>query len=250
MKQKRAHWGVRTVLKKCVQAICCTLVLFVVGYLFFWCLDPAHFPILSVKVVGQRNHITEEEIQQIVVGQIKGGFFRLKVSTLQQQLLSLPWTKQVDIRKVWPDKLVIHLEEHSPAALWRSKGTYSGIFSDTGAVFYPSSPVGLKDLPVLEGPEGNANLVWQQYVVMEEILASLNVKITQCVLAPRGAWHLRLSNDITIMLGTSDIVARLRRFTVAYENQLSERQHAMAYVDLRYTRGMAIGWKPGLNIGS
>jgi cell division protein FtsQ len=49
---------------------------------------------------------------------------------------------------------------------------------------------------------------------------------------------------MTIVLGTNDILTRLRRFVHAYEKQLHMRQKDLAYVDLRYTSGMAIGWKP------
>lgn len=243
-KTQRTFSG-RFVLKRCLQGISCIFVLFAVGYLFFWCMDPARFPIASVQVVGQKKYVSEVQIQEIVLSQIKGGFFRLNVSTLQQQLLSLPWMKRVDVRKVWPGQVVIRFEEHVPQAIWRSQGKNKGMFSVTGILFIPDKLDNIGIFPILEGPEGQAEFVLQQFMVMTKILAPLNWSITECVLAPRGAWHLRLSNGVTVMLGTNDIIARLQRFVSAYNKRLYERQDAMAYVDLRYTSGMAIGWKPG-----
>lgn len=226
--------------KQLGRALGCVLVFFAVGYLGFWCYDPANFPISSVKVFGETKYLSKEVIQKVVLPELKGGFFRLKVSTLQQQLLLLPWVKQVSVRKVWPDQLVLHFEEHSPLALWGSKG----VFSTTGVLFYPDlSKLKFDHLPKLRGSEGKAAQVWQQYLAMEQTLLPLHLTITQLDLAPRGAWHLKLSNGITVILGTNDVQMRLKRFVLAYEKSLQERQQEIAYVDLRYTSGMAVGWK-------
>jgi len=235
--EKRPKRG-RIFLKRFFQTLSCVFVFFAVSYSVFWCLDPAHFPISSVRFVGERKFLSQQELQEVIFAEVKTGFFGLKVSSLQHHLLSLPWIKQVDVRKVWPDQLVIHFEEHKPAAFWGD----SGMISDMGALFYPELSKLNAELPKLQGPDGRASSVWQQFLVMERALAPLNLTITHLTLAPRGAWHLQLSNGITVILGTNDILMRLQRFVHAYEKQLHARQNEMAYVDLRYTSGMAIGW--------
>lgn len=229
-------------LKRLVQGLSCVLIFFTVGYFVFWCLEPAHFPISSVRFIGERKYLSQDELKEVISSEIKKGFFRLKVSTLQQQLLSLTWIARVDVRKVWPNQLVINFEEHQPAALWRGEA----VLSVMGVLFYPDiAKVKRLNLPVLQGPEGKSDLVWRQFLVMEETLAPLQLNITQLTLAPRGAWHLRLSNGITVVLGTNDVMMRLHRFARAYEKQLHVRQKEMTYVDLRYTSGMAVGWRSG-----
>lgn len=226
--------------KRFSQGFSAVMLLFALAYGISWCLVPAHFPISSVSIKGDKSYLTEEEIRQVVLHDIKKGFIRLKVSTLQRHLLSLPWIQRVDVRKIWPDQLVIRFEEHKPAAYWGEKG----ILSQEGALLYPDiSKVNHLRLPVLQGPEGKSSWVWQQFLVMEETLAPLKLNITHLILAPRGAWHLRLSNGVTVILGTNDILPRLKRFVHAYESHLHQRQSEMAYVDLRYTSGMAIGWR-------
>lgn len=230
---------IRVLLKRLFQALSCVFVFFAVAYSVFWCLDPAHFPIASVRFVGERKHLSRHELQEVIFAEVNTGFFGLKVSSLQHHLLLLPWIKQVDVRKIWPDQLVIHFEEHKPAAFWGD----NGMISDVGTLFYPDLSKIKMDLPMLQGPEGRASSVWQQFLVMEQTLAPLDLTITNLTLAPRGAWHLRLSNGITVVLGTNDILTRLRRFVHAYEKQLHTREQEMAYVDLRYTSGMSVGWK-------
>lgn len=229
--------------KRFIQGLSCILAFFAISYLVFWCWQPAHFPISSVRLVGERKYLTPQALQAVISPELKKGFFRLKVSTLHQQLLSLPWIKQVEIRRVWPDQLLIRFQEHTPAARWGDKG----LLSTTGVLFYPDlSKVKKMNLPLLQGPEGKSALVWQEYLAMRKTLAPLHLRIARLVLAPRGAWHLQLSNGITVILGTNDVATRLQRFVYAYEKQLSVRQFEVSYVDLRYTSGIAVGWKTGL----
>jgi cell division protein FtsQ len=190
--------------------------------------------------LGERKYLSQENVRKVISSEVKAGFFGLKVLTLQQELLSLPWMKQVDIRKVWPNQLEIHFEEHTPAAMWGDKG----VLSSAGILFYPPSTKSLLvKLPVLQGPEGRHTLVWDQFLAIKAILAPVNLEITQLVLAPRGAWHMKLSNGITVVLGTNDIMTRLSHFVGAYKKDLYARHQDMVYVDLRYTSGMTIGWK-------
>ncbi len=230
----------RRVLLRLVQVLSCMSIFFAVGYGVFWWLDPARFPITSVKFSGQRQFLSQEELRSAILPEIKAGFFRLKVSSLQHHLLSLPWIKQADVRKIWPNQLVVRFEEHTPGAYWGDKG----MISDMGTLYYPDlAKVKALDLPMLEGPQGKSALVWQQFLAMENIIAPLNLKVTHLMLAPRGAWQLKLSNGITVMLGTNDILKRLSRFVSAYEKELQGQEKKIAYADLRYTNGMAIGWQ-------
>ncbi len=220
-----------------LSALC---LFFMVGYAACWFLDPVNFPLTSVKLIGDKKHLTQSELYQIIIPEMKRGFFQLKVSKIRSKLLYLPWVKQVDVRKVWPHQLVIRFEEHTPAAFWGD----TGLLSEQGALFTPNmTALNLPDLPVLKGPDGRFSTVWQQYLEMEKMLTPLQLHITHLVLAPRGAWQLRLSNGTTIILGTHDILARLHRFIRVYDKHFAAKQTQMAYVDLRYTSGMAVGWK-------
>ncbi|MBS0290567.1 MAG: cell division protein FtsQ/DivIB [Proteobacteria bacterium] len=237
--QKGKHKA-RLALKKIIQALSGVLVLVALGYGTFWCLDPAHFPISSVRFVGYRHYLSQEALSEAVLPEIKAGFLRLKPSFIQQSLMSLPWIKQVDIRKVWPDQLIVVFEEHVPAAFWGEKG----IINDSGKLFFPEFiKKDLPALPRLQGPEGKSTLVWQQYLVMKKTLEPLNLTIRQLILAPRGAWQFQLSNGVTVVLGTNDTEQRLARFVKSYEKYLYEHQQVISYVDMRYTNGMAVGWK-------
>jgi cell division septal protein FtsQ len=46
-----------------------------------------------------------------------------------------------------------------------------------------------------------------------------------------------------VILGTHEKKQRLYRFVKAYNQSLKKDQASIAYVDMRYTTGMAVGWK-------
>lgn len=237
---EKRHKPPTQIWKKLGMGLSCLCLAFLAGYATLWFLDPVNFPLTAVKLVGDKKHLTQQSLYQIIIPEMKAGFFQLRVARIRGKLLSVPWIKQVDVRKMWPNQLVIRFEEHTPAAFWGDKA----LLSDQGVLFAPESiPTDLPVLPALQGPDGRVSHVWQQYLEMEKLLAPLELHITHLMLAPRGAWQLRLSNGTTILLGTHDILTRLNRFTRVYRKHFEEKQSQMAYVDLRYTSGMAVGWK-------
>lgn len=236
--------NIRSVFLSALKWLSSVTLFFSIAYGLIWCLDPAHFPITTVKIIGQRHFLSAKALQETTVPHLHAGFFRLKVSSLQAQLLSLPWIKQVEVRKIWPNQLVIKFEEHTPAAFWINKGARKGLISQTGTLFFPDmKDVKALNLPCLEGPENKSGLVWQQWLEMGKTIAALDLKITHLSLVARGAWQLRLSNGLTVILGKNDELNRLQAFADAYERHLKDKQIQIASVDLRYTNGMAVGWR-------
>ena len=204
--------------------------------------DSERFPIQEVLLIGEAHSLANQVLEETLINHLSLGFFKIKVHEIQQALLSQPWIYQVDIRKEWPNKLVVKFEEHVPAVKWGE----SGMISTTGEVFFPSGSLeSYPDLPLLEGPNVRRSIVWQYYLVMQSILSSQNLKIAKLSLAQRGTWQIKLNNGMMINLGKDDIMPRLKRFVRVYKTHLQSRHESMNYVDLRYTRGLAVGWKSG-----
>ena len=60
-------------------------------------------------------------------------------------------------------------------------------------------------------------------------------------LTARHAWELTLEGGVQLFLGRSDEMARLQRFIDVFP-EIQPRE-LIAYVDLRYDTGLAVGWK-------
>lgn len=53
---------------------------------------------------------------------------------------------------------------------------------------------------------------------------------------------MQLDKGPVLILGRGDVVARLQRFIDVYP--LLDEHERIAYLDLRYDTGIAVGWKP------
>jgi cell division protein FtsQ len=80
------------------------------------------------------------------------------------------------------------------------------------------------------------------------------LRLSRVKLDARGAWELTVTsaqNDpsdpensagVTVRLGRQDIVDRLDRFINAASPLIAARANEVAYVDMRYSNGFAVGW--------
>ena len=152
---------------------------------------------------------------------------------------SVPWVDRASVRRVWPDTLVVEIEEQIPLAYWGS-GTAT-LLNTRGEPFHPAAvPAGL---PRLGGPEGMEQVVAARYQTLSRQLAELNLAVVELQLSPRRAWALRLDNGLRLSLGREAGPEALARFVTVYPQVLARQVERMQGVDLRYTNGFSVRWK-------
>lgn len=219
------------------------IVIIILISFFMW--GKTHFKdtkslVTEVVLLGDLHHLDRDVLYGMVKSEVENGFFSLNVNKIKKHLLSqAPWAEKVIVRRAWPRRLIIKVQEHNAQAIWN----YQGIINEFGALIRPDLKNFHEVLPVLIGPEDKLEVVWKQLIDYDAILASTGRKVMRLELAQRGAWRLRLDNGMQVILGTHDKNQRLHRFVQAYHQSLKYDQAAIAYVDMRYTTGMAVGWK-------
>lgn len=207
--------------------------------LVVWSRHPERFPLKTVEVRTALKHVKEEEIKASILPFFDKGFFWLNVQAVQACLNQLPWVQSVDIRRVWPDRLVVSVEEKAAQASWGEKG----VLSTDGIIFYPEVATIPEKLPRFEGPKSEALVMQQQYFALLEQLGPIGLTIRSLKLSLNGSLQIMLDNGISIILGKNAMNERMARFVLAYQGSLQAQSQRIAYVDLRYTNGFAIGWK-------
>jgi cell division protein FtsQ len=202
-----------------------------------WLLRSTLFPLHEVTVQGRLMHTAREDVERATRGRVRGNFFAVDLAEVRAALEALPWVRSVRVRRVWPDRLEVTLEEHVPLAHWGE----SALVNSFGERFDARSDAAL---PRLDGPEGTASEVAGRLRRFGEILAPLRLKVTQLVLTPRFAWRLTLDSGLHIELGRDvgahPVELRLARFAAAYPQTLAKVQQRHDYVDLRYPNGFAL----------
>src|SRR3972149_12116413 len=76
------------------------------------------FPLREVRVGGELAHVTLEQVEAIAKRELNGNFFTLDLAVARGAFEKLPWVRKVNVRRQWPDRLDVALEEHVPLARW------------------------------------------------------------------------------------------------------------------------------------
>jgi cell division protein FtsQ len=218
------------------------------------------FPLREVVVRGELNNASRTEIANALDG-IGGNFFSVDLATVRGRLEQVGWVRQVDARRVWPDRIEVRLEEHVAFARWNDS-SYVNTFGEPFAADMDTE-VQAK-LPRFAGPAGTEGELARRYRRFTELLAPLDMApehgvLVSIVLTPRHAWRLRMASGLELELGrdgAEQVEARLARFVAAYADSIGRLPRGAAgpadgavsprHVDLRYPNGFALrvaGWK-------
>ena len=191
------------------------------------------FPIREVKVDGQLAHVNREQIKLIVAKHLKGNFFTLNLEKTRDAFEKLPWARNVSVRRRWPDKLDVVIEEHQALARWGN----IALVNTHGELFQAAADA---ELPVFYGPGDGVMEVTTNYGAYSQVMNQAKIKIAQVSLSPRRAWEIKTDKGLVIALGREEMQTRLSKFARAYQSTLSQLNVNVAYADLRYPNGFAV----------
>jgi cell division protein FtsQ len=210
----------------------------------YWLLLPEHFPVSTVELKGNLKNTTRAQIEA-ALPRAAGNFFAVDLAGVRAGVERLPWVRRVSVRRVWPGRLEVSLEEHVALARWGTGDEMSALVNVQGERFVARTQ---EALPSFIAPAGTAAEVTRRYRSFSEIVAPLGTGVERVVLSPRHAWQLRLGNGLHLMLGRDADIAeqRLKKFVEAHPATLARTGQKPEYVDLRYPNGFALrvpDWK-------
>jgi len=222
------------------------------------------FPLKEIVVRGELKSAAAADVENAVDG-IGGNFFAADLAAVRARLEQVAWVRRVDVRRVWPDRIEVQLEEQVAFARWgQVVGDLQsrGLVNTFGEAFVaPIDAERAARLPLFAGPAGTEGELTRRYRRFAELLAPLgaaagDAAIAAIVLTPRHAWQLRLADGLSLELGrdgAEHVEQRLARFVAAYPESLGRLPQraaagadAQRHVDLRYPNGFALrvaGWK-------
>lgn len=200
---------------------------------------PSTLPIYHIHVRGDYQYMDKQAIKQILQPVLNQGFFYTDIDQLQQQLQALPWLASADIRKIWPDSLVITLTERIAFARWGN----DSIMSRKGKIFTPKHLDSIpNNLPQFNAPLEHADDVFSAYKRMNQQLQPLGLSVVDIDLSSRLAWCIVLSDGIIITIGREHLFDRLQRLIDVYPKVVGDKADKVEGIDLRYSNGLAVKW--------
>ena len=196
-------------------------------------------PLSKIMVGGNFNHLEEQELAELVNIEIDGGFLSMNLNQLRQELQSHPWIHQVSVRREWPSTLKVEVIEEVPIARWGKKGFLNRL----GDQLSLPENSNLKSLPVLEADFGSSQDMIAQYLLLAELLAPTDLRLTELQRDAVGAWQIETASGVRIVLGRDQIIEKIRRLIVVWGSGLDIQLNNIATIDLRYPNGLAVSWR-------
>jgi len=200
-------------------------------------------------VAGQTlKHINKPVVKQQVLETVQGNFFSVRLEDVKRGFESMPWVRHANVRRVWPNGLIVSIEEQKPFGTWGGANSHT-LMNAHGELFAGRvSDVG--DGIVLidfSGPEEASKEVMRLYERANTWFKPWNAEVKSLTLSERYAWHVKLSNGMKVEFGrdeensdktlTEDRVARLFKYWPQVQEKWANRVDA---IDLRYANGFAI----------
>ena len=199
----------------------------------------ADLPIAKVRVEGDLSYISQQAVQQHIEPFVQASFFSVDLVGMRNELEQMPWIASAQVRRVWPDQLVVKLEEQLPIARWGDEA----LLNNQGQAFAPRELANYQHLPQLYGPKRAQQRVMQQYQVLSQMLRPMGFTVVRLELRERGSWFLSTGQGIELLLGRDHLVEKMRRLSVIFDKALKEQQTNIARIDLRYANGLAVAWR-------
>ncbi len=194
-----------------------------------------------ITVTGELERTQAKAVKALVEPAIADGFLRADLQVIREQLQSLPWIFKATVRRHWPNALEIHVVEQLPIARWGDQG----FLNHEGGIFRTDTGEAGQDLPRLRGPSGSAQVLVAKYQRLVELLAPLELRVSELGMDERGHLDVELEGGMHLSLGNTAFLARVHRFVALYRRELAGQQAAIASVDLRYASGAAVAFRRG-----
>jgi cell division protein FtsQ len=224
-------------------SVCVVLVLAAGAW---WALRHPVFAITDIIVQGDTAHNSAVTLRANVAPRLAGNFFTVDLAAARQAFESAPWVRKAVVRRDFPNRLRVQLEEHKAVALWGADSE-SRLVNSFGEVFEANiGDVEPDELPRLVGPDSQSAQVLAMYRAVKPLFEPLDLVVERLALTPRGSWQLRLDSGAVIELGhggPEEVAARTQRFVrtlTQVASRYGRQPEALVSADLRHTNGYAV----------
>lgn len=209
-----------------------------------WLTRSPWFSIRTIQLDGEITRNSLNTIRANATPRLSGNFFSVDLQQAREAFESVPWVRHAVVRRVWPDRLLVTLDEHRAAALWQGDDRGDRLVNQQGEVFEANvGDVEDEALPMFTGPQGSAAAMLVLYRRLVPTLAPLSA-IDSLTLSSRGSWRVVLDIGATLELGRGsddEVIARTARFVASWpEMQKRFAQQPLEAADLRHTDGYAL----------
>jgi len=215
-----------------------------------WVARQPMFMLRSIRLEGDVARNSAATVRAHAMPRLSGNYFTLNLQTARDAFEAVPWVRHAVVRKVWPNRLQVTLEEHTPVAVWKGDEGNDRLVNSHGEVFEANlGDVDEDQLPEFDGLEQAAPQILAMYRRLVPVLKPMDVAPARLTLSGRGSWHVELDDGVELELGRGtedEVLARTGRFVRTLAQVAGGNHIALEYADLRHADGYALRVKGGL----
>jgi len=196
-------------------------------------------PIRYVRVEGAFQYIAKEDIKTKIMPLVQVGYFSADLQAIHKAVMSLPWAAQVQVERIWPDRIRLRIFEQKPVVRWKS----DRLLSSRGEIFKPLNMDSFQALPVLYAPEGQREEFLMVMQGLSVTLIDIGLYLMEFRVTDRQSWRLVMESGLVLQLGRLEPLHKLTQLIKALVISGDELVSKMAYIDTRYPNGYAVRWR-------
>ena len=178
-------------------------------------------PVDTIVVSGEPTQAERKWVEQALSSLPLGGILSTDLEAIENQLITMGWTRQVTVRRHWPDRLEVRLHKVVPVARWGAQGylAANGEPMELPDEYY--------DLPKLSANISTPQQTMEVYRLLQLFASRLDLQIVTLSESSQGEWLVGFTDGMQVFLGARDVNARMRRFLRVYSNALRYQGQAV-----------------------
>jgi cell division protein FtsQ len=192
----------------------------------------------SIHVSSKLDRVSKQQVSEVVKRYELDGFFTLRLKEFENDLNDLGWVYRANIKRQWPYKLVIEIEEQTPVFRWNQ----DQLLNKYAQVFSAKHDEDFADKPLLRGEQGREQVLAQLYQKFNHQFHNLGITIDSLEEDARYDKVMHLNNGVTINMGRDNVDLQMQRCLKMFALLNQEERSAIATIDLRHSHGLAISW--------
>jgi len=201
-------------------------------------------PIRYVRIEGRFEYLSKEDVRQALLPWVTTDFFSADIQAIHQATEALPWVREAEVQRIWPDAIDVRVDEQVPVARW---GQHD-LLNEQGERFRPTDIAALRFLPLLTGPQGYELRMLELFQRLRRGSLAFGLDLVEFHVSARRSWRVVLANGVELQLGRRRPLHHFQRFLQILPAFGVTRLQYAAKIDMRYPNGFAVAWRPDAEI--
>ena len=231
------------IFKKKITIILLLIIIIIIAFIIKNNLnnEKTYFQITDITIdLKNIENSSVDDIREVAKKYVRSkSFFNVDINYLQSKIENIDWISSANIRRSYPNEIIIFVTEHIPVAIWNNKD----YLNQYGEIFTANKKN--NKFPILIS-KNNKNKIIFEYLSLfsnDLIRHNINEKVMKIIEDDIRSISVILSSGFTIKLGSKNVKEKIDIFFKVYQTLNSSDLSKMRYIDMRYSNGFSVGWK-------